>query len=223
MIAMQPFEHYNACFADPGTVAETFVLRKVAFASLCEQNNSLLIGPRGSGKTTLLKMLKVSAQIKWKNKRQSMFLRRFTFAPIYVGADKLFDLVIGNYHVAAFDENTFELLAKCLLSFRIKFACLHTARELGDPKLENAENLSHQYERLDVSVEAQIAKELSVAWNLGDQAFSLLEVRSQLRGQLAEVNRFVDRIKFGQGVTVRELLDYNQCNYSPLCGGVTRV
>src|SRR5205814_3067592 len=129
---MQSFEPYNARFADPGTVAETFVLRKAAFGSLCEQNNSLLIGPRGSGKTTLLKMLKVSAQINWKTKRQSMFLRRFTFAPIYVGADRLFDLVIGNLEGAAFDENSFELLAKCLLSFRIKFACLDTARELSD-------------------------------------------------------------------------------------------
>jgi len=90
--ASASFESYNARFVDPQTVAETFILREKEFHQLCEQNNSLLVGPRGSGKTTLLKMLKVGAQISWKTRRQANTLRRFHFAPIYVGADRQLDL-----------------------------------------------------------------------------------------------------------------------------------
>ncbi|MHC2584335.1 hypothetical protein ACVI1J_003482 [Bradyrhizobium diazoefficiens] len=204
-----PFESYNARFVAPQTVAETFILREKQFALLCEQTNSLLIGPRGSGKTTLLKMLKVGAQmIAWKNKRQANSLRRFRFCPIYVGADRQLEFVVGN---PSGEETRLAigLLSKALLSFRVKFACLDTAKEISNPNLRDAENMSHQFVNLE-GREADLCQALSSVWDLGEKTLSFLEVRLRLYWQLGEMNRFLERIKHGISVTPQDILDHAQ-------------
>ena len=204
-----PFESYNARFVAPQTVAETFILREKQFAALCEQTNSLLIGPRGSGKTTLLKMLKVGAQaVAWKNRSQANALRRFRFCPIYVGADRQLEFVVGKPEV---EENriSISLLSKALLSFRVKFACLDTAKEVSNPSLRDMENMSHQFVDLR-DRESELCRTLSSVWDLGDQALSFLEVRLRLYWQLGEINRYLDRIKHGLSVSPQEILDSAQ-------------
>lgn len=205
-----PFKSFNARFVDPRTVADTFVLRDREFSELCEQNNSLLIGPRGSGKTTLLKMLKVGAQIRWKTKRQTKLLRRFTFAPIYVGADRQFDTTISGTVPTPGSKSALQLIAKALLSFRVKFACLDTAREISDVALRDLENLSHQYVSLDALREANLSRSISKTWDLDEKAVSILEVRTQLLKQMAEINRVIDQIKYGGNVTADSLVGARQ-------------
>jgi hypothetical protein len=205
-----PFESYNARFVDPRTVAETFVLREREFTLLCEQNNSLLVGPRGSGKTTLLKMLKVGAQIKWKTQRQSKVLRRFSFTPIYVGADRQFEIATSGIAPNPQFKPILELIAKGLLSFRVKVACLEAAREISDSTLREVESLSHQYVSLTSSHEARICGALSTTWDLNEKAVSFLEVRAQLLSQVGELNRIIDRIKFGAAMSPEELLIQRQ-------------
>ncbi|WP_398483618.1 hypothetical protein [Tardiphaga sp.] len=199
-----PFESYNARFVDPQTVAQTFILRDREFTSLCEQTNSLLIGPRGSGKTTLLKMLKVGAQIAWKNRTQANSLRRFNFCPIYVGAERQLDIVVG--HPATLkNRSSIGLLSKALLSFRVKFACLDTAQEISNSKLRDIENMSHQFVEL-TGKEASICRSLSLVWDLGEETLSFLEVRLRLYWQLSEMNRYLARIKYGSEISPEEIM-----------------
>jgi hypothetical protein len=204
-----PFEAYNARFVDPQTVAQTFILRDRQFGLLCQQNNSLLVGPRGSGKTTLLKMLKVGAQIEWKNRRQANSLRRFHFCPIYVGADRQLDFVVGSSPFSEGSRTCVDLLAKALLAFRVKFSCLDTAQEVSNPGLRDMENLSHQFVDL-AGREVRLCKALSLVWDLGESAFSFLEVRLRLYWQLGEINRFLEKIKHGVEVRPDELIDRAQ-------------
>lgn len=203
-----PFESYNARFVDPQTVAQTFILRDKEFTSLCEQTNSLLIGPRGSGKTTLLKMLKVGAQIAWKNRTQANTLRRFKFSPIYVGAERQLDIVVGHQTTPA-TRSAISLLSKALLSFRVKFSCLDTAQEISNHKLRDVENLSHQFVNLSGN-ESTICRALSSVWDLGDETVSFLEVRLRLYWQLSEMNRYLAKIKYGSAISPEEILDQAQ-------------
>jgi energy-coupling factor transporter ATP-binding protein EcfA2 len=206
---VQSFESYNARFVDPRTIAETFILREKEFHQLCEQNNSLLVGPRGSGKTTLLKMLKVGAQIAWKHSREANALRRFHFAPIHVGADRQLDLVISGADVRGPTGRTIELLAKALLSFRVKFACLDTAREISNPNLVDIPSLSHQFVSLE-GREDTLCRLLSKVWDLGDTALSFLEINARLQWQLAEINRIVERIKYDEEVQPQAIVERAQ-------------
>ncbi|MDA9415244.1 hypothetical protein XH81_10345 [Bradyrhizobium sp. CCBAU 25360] len=204
-----PFESYNARFVPPQTVAETFILREKQFAALCEQTNSLLIGPRGSGKTTLLKMLKVGAQVvAWKNRTQANALRRFRFCPIYVGADRQLEFIVGG-PVADQNRASIDLLSKALLSFRVKFACLDTAKEVSNPHLRDIENMSHQFVDLGDG-EVRLSRALSSVWDLKENTLSFLEVRSRLYWQLGEMNRFLAKIRHGQEVSPEEILDHAQ-------------
>jgi hypothetical protein len=154
-------------------------------------------------------MLKVGAQIvAWKNKRQANTLRRFRFCPIYVGADRQLEFVVGNQ---AAEENrlSINLLSKALLSFRVKFACLDTAKEISNPMLRDIENMSHQFVDLD-GRESDLCRALSSVWDLGEKSLSFLEVRLRLYWQLGEMNRFLERIKHGLIVTPGEILDHAQ-------------
>jgi hypothetical protein len=219
-----PFESYNARFVDPQTVAETFILRDRQFGSLCEQSNSLLIGPRGSGKTTLLKMLKVGAQVAWKNRRQANVLRRFRFSPIYVGADRQLDLVAGSQKLPA-NQVSVGLLSKALLAFRVKFACLDTAQEISSKRIRDIENVSHQFMDLD-GHEAELCSSLSAIWDLGERAISFLEVRLRLHWQLSEINRYLERMKHGAEIRPDDLLAHAQYfSHDPIrsCEGFVSV
>lgn len=204
MVAL--FESYNARFVDPSTVAETFILRDREFSQLCEQNNSLLIGPRGSGKTTLLKMLKVGAQIAWKNRRQSKALRRFRFAPIYVGADRQLDFIVGNVHLNEANRNSLELLKKSLLAFRVKFACAETLHEITATAIRDQESVSHQF--VDVSSDPHaVWRSISTVWEFEKEALTYLEVKTSLQSQLQLINKYLNLIKYGETVNVRELIN----------------
>jgi energy-coupling factor transporter ATP-binding protein EcfA2 len=204
---LSPFESYNARFVDPQTIAETFVLREAEFRVLCEQNNTLLVGPRGSGKTTLLKMLKVGAQRKWKSRREAMTLRRFAFAPIYVGADRQFDLIAGGVKSVGADDDILELLSKCLLSARVKFSCLEAAREITDPQLENIEGLSHQRVIFSRDQEREVAQSISRTWDFAEPVQSFLEARAALQLQISEVNRIVELMKYGKKLSLSSLIE----------------
>ncbi|MBA9071520.1 hypothetical protein FHR71_005301 [Methylobacterium sp. RAS18] len=204
------FESYNARFVDPATVADTFVLREKEFHTLCEQNNSLIIGPRGSGKTTLLKMLKVGAQVRWKNARQAKVLRRFSFAPIYVGADRQFELINSGLRDDVAGTEKLSLISRCLFSSRIKFACIETLQEISDPRLINVEGLSHQYTMISKEHEIDICKNLSKVWALSDQAYSYIELKVLLRAQIGEVNHIVNMLKYARDISLAELLKDKQ-------------
>lgn len=210
-------ESYNARFVDPHTVAQTFILRESQFSLLCDQSNSLLVGPRGSGKTTLLKMLKVGAQVAWKNRRQANKLRRFKFAPIYVGADRQFAFVVETTSHDEHSQQSIELLSRSLLALRVKFACVDTAKEITDPSLRDMQNLSHQFVEFTSEQERTLCKLIGQVWDLGEPTLSFLEVKARLFWQLSEINRYLNKIKHKIPVLPIELAEGGQyLTHSPI-------
>nr|WP_254803935.1 hypothetical protein [Methylobacterium sp.]USU34559.1 hypothetical protein NG677_23520 [Methylobacterium sp.] len=211
------FESYNARFVDPATVADTFVLREREFHVLCEQNNSLIVGPRGSGKTTLLKMLKVGAQVRWKNAKQAKVLRRFAFAPIYVGADRQFELTHGSLRGLTNEGSFIALISKALFASRVKFACLETLQEISDPRLENIDELSHQYLRLASEDRVSICRNLSNVWDFEDTAVSFIELKVLLRKQISEINKIVNMIRYAGQVDIEKIImDWSHITHDPI-------
>jgi hypothetical protein len=125
-----------------------------------------------------------------------------------VGADRQLELVVGN-PTSEGNRISIDLLSKSLLSFRVKFACLDTAKEISNLNLRDIENMSHQFVDL-AERESDLCRALSSVWDLGENALSFLEVRLRLYWQLSEMNRFLAKMKHGLDVPVEEILDHAQ-------------
>ncbi|UUP19096.1 hypothetical protein NTH_03586 [Nitratireductor thuwali] len=128
--------------------------------------------------------------------KQAKTLRRFSFTPIYVGADRQFDLLVGSLRDFKQITELVEILGKALLSVRVKFACLDTVKEIVDDRLEDIENLSHQYVRLNKEKEVRICNTLSLSWGLSERAHSFLEVRSLLHKHISKINTIIERVRY---------------------------
>lgn len=81
-----PVFSYNATKLSPREVANTFV-PPVAFRTLRDARNAILVGPRGSGKTTLLKMLTSEALTAWGGPDAKVARDRVRDVGIFVGVD----------------------------------------------------------------------------------------------------------------------------------------
>ncbi|WP_394890527.1 hypothetical protein ACG873_03890 [Mesorhizobium sp. AaZ16] len=182
------FGTYNARFIDFPTVGERFVMRDDAFHQLAGHNNVLMLGPRGSGKTTLLKMLKIGAQIRAAQRFHRVF-KQIRYTPVYVGADRQFELLVRGVGIKAEPLHpAMERALRALMTIRVQFALLDTLAEVTDPDTENNAAVSHQFVKMTRGAEETFCLLLSRAWSIESDVRNTMELRAELWARIETIN-----------------------------------
>jgi hypothetical protein len=189
----QTFDAFNARFINPADVARTFV-PPPQFDQLIEANHSVLSGPRGSGKTTLLKMVTLEGLSAW---GRGAYIRRINYTSIFVGADILWT---GQMDAIAGVETPAEIkrqAEEALFRLHICFSALDTLESCRGLATHSDAHLSRFAIVLADDEASSLVRELAAAWGVTTTVDSFRALRSALRTEVGEIERFVKAARRG--------------------------
>jgi hypothetical protein len=175
---------FNARWLTPIQVAKTFVPPQ-CFDALAGLTHTLLVGPRGSGKTTLLKMLQPKALEAWTSEDALHLKERIDFVGVFIPADLSWKRQVEA--LANLRGQSGEVVPRAAFTISVLHALVQVAAwrcSVLDARFRPFKRVA-----IDQNVETELVREVSRAWRLSLDAFSLIALKHELRRSLQDLDQ----------------------------------
>jgi hypothetical protein len=179
------FSSVNARNYTPEQVAKTFVVND-DFRLLCQNEHSILLGPRGCGKTTLFKMLTQRALYAWESDGANKTRADLPFIAVYIPTDIHWHHQIMHClkHLPK-DSGYSDLFSKAAVAANVFVAICKCMKD----------RLSFEISDADVRSESELSKRLMDLWKIQNPGPKCLDhVESCLKQRISDIQIYTNKI-----------------------------